>query len=53
MPEPGDYEFGLAGVRMYRRNETTEPHTCFYQPVIVKMVQGHKYVCIGADEDRY
>lgn len=53
MPEPGAYETGLAGVRTYRRDRITEPQTCFYQPVIVKMVQGHKRAFIGTDEYRY
>jgi len=53
LPEAGDYETGLAGVRAYRRDETGEPHNCFYQPMIVKMAQGHKRVFIGADEYRY
>ncbi|MDR1126391.1 MAG: AraC family transcriptional regulator [Deltaproteobacteria bacterium] len=53
MPKAGDYESGLAGVRMYRRDETTKPQPCLYQPMIVKMVQGHKRVFIGAEEYRY
>ena len=53
MPKPGDYETGLNGVRTYRRDETTEPHTCFYRPIIVKMVQGYKRAFMGTDEYRY
>jgi AraC-type DNA-binding domain-containing proteins len=53
LPQEGDYETGLTGVRIYRRDETSEPHTCFYQPMIVKMAQGCKRVVIGADEYRY
>lgn len=53
MPKPGVYETGLAGVRTYRRDKITEPQTCFYQPVIVKMAQGYKRAFIGADEYRY
>lgn len=53
MPQPGTYESGLAGLRMYRKDKTTEPQTCFYQPVIVKMVQGCKRAFIGGDEYRY
>ncbi len=53
MPRPGVYETGLAGVRMYRRDKTTEPQTCFYQPVIVKMAQGCKRAFMGKDEYRY
>lgn len=52
-PQAGMYETGLAGVRLYRKDETTEPQTCFYQPVIVKMVQGYKRAFIGAEEYRY
>ena len=53
MPKPGVYETGLAGVRLYRRDVTTRPQTCFYQPVIVKMVNGYKRAFIGTDEYRY
>jgi AraC-like DNA-binding protein len=53
MPKPGAYETGLAGVRTYRRDETTEPQTCFYRPMIVKMVQGCKRALMGTDEYRY
>ena len=53
MPEPGMYETGLAGVRTHRRDATTEPQSCFYAPIIVKMVQGHKRAFIGADVYRY
>lgn len=53
MPGPGDYETGLAGVRTYRRDETTNPTTCFYRPMIVKMVQGHKRAFMGTEEYRY
>lgn len=53
MPEPGDYETGLAGVRTYRRDATTKPQTCFYRPAIVKMVQGYKRAFIGGEEYSY
>jgi AraC-like DNA-binding protein len=53
MPIPGAYETSLAGVRTYRRDETTAPQTCFYRPVIVKVVQGYKRAFIGKDEYRY
>jgi AraC-like DNA-binding protein len=53
MPKPGAYETGLAGVWTYRRDETTEPQTCFYRPIIVKMVQGYKRAFMGTDEYRY
>lgn len=53
MPEPGNYETGLPGVHTHRRNETNPPENCFYRPVIVKMVQGHKRVTMGTEEFRY
>ncbi len=53
MPEPGAYETGLAGVRTYRRDAAGEPQTCFYRPLIVKMVQGHKRAVMGGEEFRY
>ena len=53
MPGPGVYETGLAGVRTYRRDKTTKPQTCFYQPVIVKMAQGCKRAFMGKSEYRY
>lgn len=53
MPKPGDYETGLPGVRTYRRDETTQPQTCFYRPMIVKMVQGYKRAMMGTEEYRY
>lgn len=53
LPEPGDYETGLEGVRIYRRDETTTPQNCFYRPMIVKMVRGYKRAFVGADEYRY
>ncbi|MDR1490235.1 MAG: AraC family transcriptional regulator [Desulfovibrio sp.] len=53
MPKPGAYETGLAGVWTYRRDETTEPQTCFYRPMIVKMVQGYKRAFMGTDEYKY
>lgn len=53
MPKPGDYETGISGVRTYRRDNTTEPQTCFYRPLIVKMVQGCKRAMMGAEEYRY
>ncbi|MDL2321796.1 AraC family transcriptional regulator [Desulfosarcina sp. OttesenSCG-928-B08] len=53
MAEPGDYETGLVGVRIYRRNETSEPQTCFYRPAIIKMVHGCKRAFMGGDEYRY
>ncbi|CAK7058367.1 MAG: HTH-type transcriptional activator RhaS [Desulfovibrio sp.] len=53
MAKPGDYETGLPGVRTYRRDETTQPQTCFYRPVIVKMVQGCKRALMGKEEYRY
>ncbi len=53
MPAPGDYETGLPGVRTYRRDTTTRPQTCFYQPLIIKMVQGCKCAFMGTEEYRY
>lgn len=53
LPAAGDYETGLPGVRLYRRDETTEPKTCFYRPMIVKMIQGHKRAFMGTEEYRY
>lgn len=53
MPKPGEYETGLPGVRTYRWDETTEPQTCFYRPMIVKMVQGHKRAMMGSEEYTY
>ena len=53
LPEPGDYETGLAGVRISRRNVTHKPENCFYRPVIVKMAQGWKQVTMGSEEFRY
>lgn len=53
MPKPGDYETGLPGVRTYRRDETTQPQTCFYRPMVVKMVHGYKRALMGAEEYRY
>lgn len=53
MPLPGDYETGLDGVRIYRRDAANKLETCFYRPMIVKMVQGDKLVRMGTDEYRY
>lgn len=53
MPEPGNYETGLAGVCTHRKDEPNRPETCFYRPMIVKMVQGYKRVTMGAEEFRY
>lgn len=53
LPEPGDYDTGLAGVRMYRRDVPHKAENCFYRPVIVKMVQGWKQVTMGGEEFRY
>ena len=53
MSEPGCYETCLGGVRTYRRDEVTRPETCFYRPMIVKMVQGYKRALMGTEEYRY
>lgn len=53
MPEPGAYETGLVGVRTYRRDVANSPEACFYRPMIVKMVQGHKRAVMGGEEYRY
>lgn len=53
MPGAGDYETALPGVHMFRRDETTQPQTCFYRPVIVKMIQGYKRALMGKEVYRY
>ena len=53
MTEPGVYETGLAGVRIYRKDGASEPEACFYRPMIVNMVQGHKRALMGGEEYRY
>ncbi|MDL2275907.1 AraC family transcriptional regulator [Desulfosarcina sp. OttesenSCG-928-G10] len=53
MPEPGEYQTGLAGVRLYRRDQVSKPGNCLYRPVIIKMAQGYKRAWIGAEEYRY
>jgi len=50
MPTAGDYETGLAGVRTYRRDERSKPQRSFYQPMIVKMVQGYKRASLGTED---
>lgn len=53
MPGPGDYETGLPGVRLYRRDRPNGCGTALYSPVIVKMVQGCKRATVGNQEFRY
>lgn len=53
MPQPGTYETGLPGVRIFRSDEATRPGSCFYHPVIVKMVQNYKRAIIGGEEFIY
>jgi AraC-like DNA-binding protein len=53
MPGPGDYETGLAGVKLYRRDQAKKAESCFYRPLIVKVVQGDKRALIGSEEYRY
>lgn len=52
-PVHGAYESGLPGVRMYRRDYSSEPRNCFYQALIIKMVQGHKCAFFGSEEYHY
>lgn len=53
MPAQGEYATGLAGVTLHRRDQTRKAETCFYKPLIVKMVQGQKRVMIGAETYLY
>lgn len=53
MPAAGDYEVGIPGVMLYRRDQTNKIETCFYKPMIVKMVQGGKRARMGTDEYYY
>lgn len=53
MPVPGDYETGLKGVRIYRRDETAEPVASIYNPMIIKMIQGSKNVEFGGTMYHY
>lgn len=53
MPEQGVYETGLTGVRTYRKDAASEPESCFYRPMIIKMVQGYKRAFMGGEELRY
>lgn len=53
-PAPGDYETGLDGLRLYRRDQANQTCVCnMYRPMIVKMVQGAKRAAIGDEEVRY
>lgn len=53
MTEPGDYDVGLDGVTLYRKDRPTKAASCLYRPLIIKMVQGHKRAWIGNEEYRY
>ncbi len=53
MPEAGEYESGLEGLRLYRRDEATEPESCFYKPLVIMLAQGTKRTLLGGEEFVY
>lgn len=53
MPEPGNYETSIQGVRLYRRDQINTVENALYQPMIVKMIQGRKRLAFGAEEYFY
>jgi AraC-like DNA-binding protein len=53
MPEPGDFETGIKGFWITRRDEPTGISRCFYSPIIALMVQGKKHSFVGTEEVVY
>jgi AraC-like DNA-binding protein len=53
MPEPGNFETGIKGFSMARRDEPGGISRCFYRPIIVLMPQGKKHSFIGTREFVY
>ncbi|MES9995747.1 AraC family transcriptional regulator N-terminal domain-containing protein [Desulfovibrio aminophilus] len=53
MSAPGDYEVGIPGVRLFRRDQAQKTEACLYTPVIIKIVQGVKRAVMGSGEYSY
>jgi AraC-like DNA-binding protein len=53
MPEPGNFETGIKGFSMARRDDPGGISRCFYSPIIVLMPQGKKHSFIGTKEFVY
>lgn len=53
MPEPGDYPTPVEGFTLHRYNSADPPKPRFYQPVVIVVVQGKKWVRIGEEEIAY
>lgn len=53
MPEPGDYETGIQGFGLYRRNDAAQPQPVMYKPVVIIIAQGSKWARLGVEEYVY
>lgn len=53
LPDEGSYPTGMDGVALHRFNSAERPKPLTYQPVLVVVAQGRKWVRIGAREFIY
>ncbi len=53
MPKPGDYETGIPGFAIYRRNSAVQPQPVMYKPVVIIIAQGEKWLRLGDEEYTY
>jgi AraC-like DNA-binding protein len=53
MPEPGNFETGIKRFMTVRQNEPSGIKRCFYDPMVVLMVQGKKHSLVGTEEIVY
>lgn len=53
LPEQNRIETAIDGLMITRRDELSAPESCFYQPTVALIVQGHKRSTIGNQEYSY
>ncbi len=53
LPEPGNIETSIKGLRIARRDDPTDFLRCFYHPTCMFVIQGEKQSIFGADTFNY
>lgn len=53
IPDEGNYECSIKGVRLVRRDNPTEFLRCFYNPTCILVLQGKKHMMYGANNIIY
>lgn len=53
LPREGSYATDIDGVRIHRKDTAKKTECCFYQPRIIKMIQGSKHSLVGEREYQY